>query len=112
MCLNLLSDLNINISYYLNNSDITESEDYINNNFTIERIINNLINNNNSLNNNDDDIRWNISGINETFYLNEIELFFVCENNNNHNKSYIILNNIPEKDKNFLDEYINNIIKF
>ena len=57
MCLNLLSDLNINISYYLNNSDITESEDYINNNFTIERIINNLINNNNSLNNNDDDIR-------------------------------------------------------
>ena len=64
MCLNLLSDLNINISYYLNNSDITESEDYINNNFTIERIINNLINNNNYLNNNYDDIRLNISGIN------------------------------------------------
>ena len=57
-CLNLISDLYLNISLYLNNTNITESEDYIMNNCTKESIIQNLINNSY------DDICLNISQLN------------------------------------------------
>ena len=45
LCYNALSDLYLNISNYLNNTNITDSEEYIINNCTIEGIINSLFNN-------------------------------------------------------------------
>ena len=102
-CLNLITDLYINISLYLNNTNITESEVYIINNCTTEKIIQNL------MNNSYDDICLNISKLNYSYFSKEISIFYDCKNNNNYNISYIVLDIFPETEKIILDEYISNI---
>lgn len=104
LCLNDLSNLYLNISDYLNKTNITKTEDYINNNCTIEEIINSLFNNS------DNDTCLNISRINSTFYFNQFKsLFLDCKNNNFYNYSFIILDKFGEKNKKKLDNIIENI---
>ena len=94
----------MNISYDLNNTNITESEDFIINNCTIEKIIDNILNN--SYNDN----CKNISEINETFYYDEFyKIFLDCQNKSFYNYSYIIIENFKEEEKINLDEIISNI---
>ena len=104
LCLNNLTNLYRNISEDLNKANITETEDYIINNCTIEEIVNSLfkISDNNTC--------LNISGINSTFYFNQFKsLLFDCKNNNFYNYSFIILDNFGEKNKKKLDNIIENL---
>ena len=104
ICYNALSDLYINLSNYLNNTNITDSEEFIINNCTIEGIINSLFNN--SYNN----TCLNISEINETLYYDKFYILFTdCQNNNFYNYSYIILENFQEEYEINLKAIITNI---
>ena len=108
-CYSMLSDLYLNIAIELNNTNITESDDYIINNCTIELIINTLFNNFN-YSNYTDATCLNISEINDTVYLNEYNfLFTYCKNNNFYNYSYIIYENFQEGEKKYYDEIVSNI---
>ena len=105
-CSNVLNELYMNISYDLNNTNMTESEDFIINNCTIEKIIDNILNN--SYNDN----CKNISEINETFYYDEFyKIFLDCQNKSFYNYSYIIIENFKEEEKINLDEIISNFNK-
>ena len=104
LCLNTLSDLYSNISEDLNKNNITETDDYILSNCTIEEIVNALFNISY------DDTCLNISEINSTFYLNQFKfLFYDCTKNNFYNYSYIILDRFGEQTKKKLDSIIANI---
>ena len=104
ICLKYYSDLDLFLSNDLNNTNITESDDYIINNCTNEGIINSLLNNSHN------DTCLNISGINATFYYSKFSILFSdCIKNNFYNYSYIIINSFEEEDKNNLDEIISNI---
>ena len=104
-CQNALSNLYINISNDLNETNITDTEDYITNNCTLDGMVNAL------LNNSYDDICLNISEINVESYLNNYKLLFSdCQTNNFYNYTYIILDKFEEEKKNNLDEIISNII--
>ena len=103
-CLISLSDLYLNISYELNNTNITESDDFISNNCTIEGTVNALLNY--SIN----DICWNLSGLNDSIYYKKYEILFNdCKEKNYYNFSYIILENFEENDIITMDEIISNI---
>ena len=106
ICFNALFNLYLNISNYLNITNITETKDYIINNCTIKGIISSLFNNSNN------DTCLNISKINVTVYYDEFDILFSdCQLNNFFNYSYIILENFEEEDKINLDLIISNITK-
>ena len=101
-CLKEISDFNNEISEYLNNSNITEFEYFIENNCTIEGIIEALINNL------ENDTCLNITDINSTLYSEQIEQIKECQANNNYNYSYIIIQKFNDDDQIILDEFITN----
>ena len=104
-CINYPIDLNNEITQELNNSNITELEDFINNNCSINRIIDYLLNNTN------DSTCLNLSEINSTIYFNEVYNILNCYNNNNYNYSVIIFDNFDDIYKDVLDNIIINITK-
>ena len=105
-CLHLLSDLNLDISNDLNEMNITETEDFLENNCTLEEIVNALFNNSNN------NTCLNISGINVTFFLNKYPSLFVeCKNHNFFNYSCIKLDKQGVENKIHLDTIISNIGK-
>ena len=57
----------------------------------------------------EDDICLSLSQINDSYFSEEISIFFDCQNNNNYNMSYIILDSLPENDQISLNGYISNI---
>ena len=103
-CLNMIYDLELNISLELNDTNITLSKDYIENNCSIGIIFNSL------LHNLTDDICLNISGINFTLYLYEYDFLFEdCKNNNYYNYSFIIFEKIDDKNKIHCGGVVSNI---
>ena len=105
ICLKAIPDLNETISEYLNYTNLTELDDFINNNCSSEGIINALINNS------ENDSCLNITDINYTIYSKEIDRIIDCQYNNNYNYTYIILSNFEKEAQENLDEYIKNITK-
>ena len=104
-CLNLFSDLYLNISDYLNNTNIIESDDYKINNCSIENIINYLVTNLDS----NDYICLTIAEINYTLYSNDINILVNCRENNNYNNTYLILESFEDEEKIYLDNIVSNI---
>ena len=102
-CINSIPSLNTKISYYINYTNLTEFDDYILNNCTIEVIVNALINGFGN------DTCLNISEINSSTYSKEIKIILDCRDHHNYNYSYVIFEEFKEEDKTCLDEYISNI---
>ena len=50
-----------------------------------------------------DDICLNISEINYTLYIDQIDIINDCKKNNFYNISYIVLETFEEEDKNSMD---------
>jgi len=104
-CINYHINLNNEITQDLNNSNITELEDFINNNCSINKIIDYLLNNTN------DSTCLNLSEINSTIYYNEVYNILNCYSNNNYNYSVIIFDDFDDIYKDILDNIIINITK-
>jgi hypothetical protein len=104
-CLKTLSKFRITISNYLNDTNITETDDYIINNCTFEEIIEALINNNES------NFCLNVSEINISLYYKELNKISECQSNNYYNYTYIIYEGFKEDNKYNLDQNMFNIIK-
>ena len=102
-CLDTFTDLNNNISEYLNISNLTELEDYIYNNCSVEIIFDSLINNI------ENDTCLNITNLNYSNYSQEIDFILDCKAHHDFNYSYIILEGFAEDSYNYLD---NNITSF
>ena len=105
LCLHMLPNLYSNISYHLNQTNVTESVDFLSNNCTIEGIINALYNN---LNN---DSCLIISDLNNSLYLDDIDKLLDCRNNNYYNFSYMIFDKLELENMNNLDKIIYRIIQ-
>ena len=104
-CLKTLSNFKITIKNYLNDTNITETDDYIINNCTSEEIIEALINNSES------NFCLNVSEINISLYYKELNKISECQSNNYYNYTYIIYEGFKEDNKYNLDQNMFNIIK-
>ena len=112
-CLKVLSNIKNKISKYLddyktnlnisNLTNITQTEEFIIYNCSEEIIFDSF------LNKTENDTCLNLTEIDISYFLEDINFIINCENNNYYNYSYIIIDNFTEEDKLYLNECIINI---